>query len=366
MEALNASKLSPIHIYTIQLVFLLGTSIIFGTPKSVPDTWLIDLISLLPAALLCCLYAGLVDASHEQGLYPLLEKAWGRYAGKLLTLCYALYFLYIASRNIRDMTELVMTTLLRFTPNGLPVVMFALLVAYAAAGGLPAIGRLSVMIAALVILFFLTLAWMLYFSQSIDFERLLPFLSQGFGKVLQASASQSIWVPYGELIVFLVFVPHLGAKREYRRISLISLVSACAILTMSDILQTTTLGMENIKFSVFALLDAARMIDIFHFITRMDALVALIIIFGVLLKCAIFLYAAVKGASRVFPTQAKHLHLSFALLAGAFSMMVSHNGAEHVAEGLKYVIYGLHIPLQFLLPLGTLLLIWIRYPKGER
>ncbi|MFX3634774.1 MAG: GerAB/ArcD/ProY family transporter [Candidatus Pristimantibacillus sp.] len=361
-----AYKLSPLQLFTTMLVFLLGTSIIFGSPKLVPDTWLVDLITIIPASLLFCLFVWVASKGKDKGLYLILETAWGKPIGKLFVLCYTVYFLYIASRNIRDMIELIMTSLLRFTPDNLLAFLFVLIVAYAAAGGLTVLGRLSVLIATMVVLFFATLALFLILSKSVSVERLLPVLSEGYMKVLQAPLKSTIWFPYGEMIVFLVFFPTLGNARQFRKIGLISLFSAGAILTFSDLLQTSTLGMENIKFSVFALLDAARLINISNFITRMDALVALIIIFGVLLKCAIFLYAGCKGASYVFQITDKQTNIPFALLIGGFSIIVTRNGAEHVAEGLRYVIYWLHIPLQIILPLATLILLWLRNPKGVR
>lgn len=356
------------HAYSVLLVFLLGTSIIFGPPRLVPDAWLVELIAVVPAGILFLLYAGL--AGGGGGLYDTLEKAWGRTFGRMWTLGYVVYFLYIASRNVRDMLELVMTSILRATPMSLLVVMFVLVVAYASAGGILVIARLSVLIAALVVSFFLALALLLVISGSVDAERLLPFLSEGLPKVLKVPLKSSIWFPYGELIVFLVFRSSMGTARKFRRIGLLAMISACLLLTFSDLLQTSVLGMENINFSVFPLLDAARMISIYHFITRMDALVALIIIFGVLIKCAVFVHAAALGAAHVFGSH-RRFALPCALLVGAFSILVTHNNAEHFEEGLNYAIYWLHIPAQFALPAATLALLLMRlrlraYRKGEQ
>ncbi|MDQ6419096.1 GerAB/ArcD/ProY family transporter [Paenibacillus sp. LHD-117] len=361
---MTSAKLKPYHVFTIMIVFLLGTSIIYGTPKLVPDTWLVDLVTLLPATLLFCFYALLLAKGQHHDLFSLLVKAWGRIVGRIFVLGYTVYFLYIAARNVRDMTELVTTSLLRFTPNPIIVALFVLIVAYTSAGGLFAIGRLSVLIATMVLFFFVVMAVLLVASDSVDMERLLPFLSHGFAEVWLASLTSTIWFPYGELIVFLVFFPTLGNLRQFRRTGLAALWSAGLILTLSDILLTTTLGMENIQFSVFALLDAARMINIANFITRMDALVALIIMFGVLLKCSVFLYAGCKGAALVFRIQAHNVHLPASLLIGAFSILIASNGAEHYKEGLKIVMYALHMPLQLVLPFLTLLLVWIRYRRG--
>ncbi|MFB9326098.1 GerAB/ArcD/ProY family transporter [Paenibacillus aurantiacus] len=359
------SKMHGVHSYSMLLVFLLGTSIIFGPPRFVPDAWLVELIAVIPAGALFLLFAGLVAAGNGGGLYAMLDKAWGSTIGRVWTLCYAVYFLYIASRNVRDMIELVMTSILRATPTSVLVFMFVLVVAYASSGGMAVLGRLSVLIAAIVGSFFFALAILLLFSGSVDTERLLPFLSEGLMKVLAVPLRSSVWFPYGELIVFLVFRSSFGTARSFRRIGWLAMISACLLLTFSDLLQTSVLGMEDIVFSVFPLLDAARMISIYNFITRLDALVALIIIFGVLIKCAVFVHAAVLGANRAFG-QHRRFPLSAALLVGAFSILVTHNNAEHFEEGLKYVIYWLHIPAQLALPAVTLLLLRVRYRKGER
>lgn len=165
--------------------------------------------------------------------------------------------------------------------------------------------------------------------------------------------------------MFLVFLNGLGSPRRFRTLGLASMICSCIVLTFSSLLQICTLGKENMNFSVFALLDAARQINIADFITRMDALVAFIIFFSVLIKCSIFLYAGTKGAAVVFKRSYKTFTLPCAILLGGYSILVTNNYGEHIEEGLKYVIFWLHIPMQLGIPVATLLLVWIRNLKGE-
>ncbi|SFD83008.1 spore germination protein KB [Paenibacillus catalpae] len=361
---MTPSKVNPVDTFTLQLVFLLSTSIIFGTPSVVPDSWLVGLVAFFPACLFIVLYSAMLSSQHDLGLYPMLEKAWGKIAGKMFVLLYAIYFLYIAARNIRDMIELVMSALLRITPVPILTSLFIMLIAYTALGGIKAIARFASLILCIVLLMLVTLAVFLMFSSSIILEQMLPFLSKGMWPVIQSAFTHSLWFPYGEIIVFLVFQPELGGAKGFRKITLYAFISACIILTISDLLQIWSLGIESKKYSVFALLDAARLINIANIITRMDAVVALIIIFGTLLKCSVFLFACTEGIARIFKVKTGKLTFPLALVAGAFSILVTRNSAEHVTEGLKYVIYTMHIPLQLLVPLLTLILLRIRYRKG--
>lgn len=354
------NKMTGFQIYSLMMVLLLGTSIIFGTPKIVPDVWLVPIITLLPAILLFLFYTALVTSESQRGLYALLVNAWGAVIGKSLVLCYTVYFLYIAARNIRDMLELVMTTLLRKTPQEVVVVLFVLIIAYAAYGGAQTLGRLSEAIIALLLLFFICIAVLLLMSGSLELERMLPFLSKGFVPVIKTSFSSLLWITYGELIVFLVLYPRMMGKRTFRKAGMAAIISAGVILCLSDLLQIWAMGMEYEKYSTFPLLDAARLINVSDFINRMDAFVALIIIVVVFLKCAVFLYAGAKGISVIFAKASKTYIYPLALLIGAMSLMVSHNFAEHTEEGLHLVIRFLHIPFQFVIPLITGLLIWIR------
>ncbi|GLX67931.1 GerAB/ArcD/ProY family transporter [Paenibacillus glycanilyticus] len=358
------SKVNLIDTFTMQLVFLLSTAIIFGSPSLVPDSWLVGIIAFFPACLLIVLYCAMLSSKEDMGLYPLLERAWGKVIGKMFILVYSTYFLYIAARNIRDMIELIMSILLRITPVPMLTTLFVFVIAYCALGGIHAIARFASLILWIILFMLATLAVLLMFSSSIILEQMLPFLSKGLWPVVQTAFKHSIWFPYGEIIVFLVFQPQLGGAKRMRKVTFYAFVTTCIILSATDLIQVLTLGIENKKFSVFALLDAARLINIANIITRMDALIALIIMFGTLLKCAIFLYAAMVGVSRIFKKKPEDYAFSLAMLAGAFSILVTRNSAEHVTEGLKYVIYTLHIPLQLLVPLLTLILLRIRYRKG--
>ena len=353
-------KLTSMQSYTLMLICLLGTAIIFGTPKLVPDVWLVELISLLPAILLFLLYTALFSLQKRNGFLGLLTSAWGKTLGRTLAVCYAVYFLYIAARNVRDMLELVMTTLLRETPPQIVVLLFILIIAYAASGGMKTLGRLSEVMVALIILFFVLLGLLLAMSGSLALERTLPFLSKGMLPLIKECFSATLWFPYGETIVFLVLSPGLGNPVQFRKLGLAVIITAGIVLTLSDLLQVWSLGMEFEKFSAFPLLDAARLIKIGDFITRMDALVSMITIFSVLVKCSVFLYASAKTASYVFREASFSYILPFACFIGAVSMLVTHNFAEHSKEGLYYVIYMLHIPFQFIIPLFTGIVFWVR------
>ncbi|UJF33958.1 GerAB/ArcD/ProY family transporter [Paenibacillus hexagrammi] len=360
-------RLSSMQTFTLLLVCLLATAIIFGTPKQVNDVWLVEIFSLIPAVMLFMMYVILLYADAGKGYYDLLIRAWGKYAGKALVISYSTYFLYIGARNVRDMLELVMTTILRYTPGQVVVVLFVLVVAYAAAGGIQMLGRLSESIVVFILLFFLTISILLLISGSLDPERLLPLFSDGILPELKESVTSTLWFPYGELIVFLVFAPRLGDRRQFRKSGLLAIITAGMILTLSDLIQTAAMGKDYEKFSAFPLLDASRLINVVEFITRMDTLVGLIIIFGVVLKCAVFLYAGAQGLSTVFRKASRSYVVPLALLVGAMSLLVTRNFAEHSEEGLKYVIYVLHIPFQLLIPLCTGLLLKIRKPrKGGR
>lgn len=362
---MKTTHLQPFHAFTIIFVFLLGTSIIFGTPRLVEDTWIVDLITLVPSCALFMLYTYLLIAGKSPNLYSLLHKTWGQFLGKILILVYVVYFLFIASRNIRDMIEVIKTTLLANTPEALLILLFILLIAYTTSGGLPTIGRMAIPIAGMVFFFFALLAVLLGFSGSIDMERILPLLPNGVLPVLNTTWRSTIWFPYGEIIVFIVFLDGLGSPRRFRKLGLASMICGCIVLTFSSLLQICTLGKDNMNFSVFALLDAARQINIVDFITRMDALVAFIIFFSVLLKCSIFLYAGTKGVAYVFKKSYKKFSLPCAMLIAGYSILVTNNYGEHIEEGLKYVIFWLHIPMQLAIPVATLLLVWIRNLKGE-
>lgn len=359
------SKTNAVDMFAMQLVFLLSTSIIFGTPSVVPDSWLVGIIAFFPACLFIVIYGAMLSSQKNLGLYPLLEKAWGKVVGRGFVLIYATYFLYIAARNIRDMIELIMSALLRMSPVPVLTTLFVLIIAYATLGGIQAIARFASLVLCIVLAMLFMLAVLLMFSSSIILEQMLPFLSKGIGPVVQSAFQHSIWFPYGEIIVFLVFQQELGGAKGFRRVTLYAFLSACFILSITDLIQVWTLGIEGKKYSSFALLDAARLINIANIITRMDAVIALIIIFGTLLKCSVFLFACAEGLTHIFKGQQGKYNFPLALLAGAFSILVTRNSAEHMIEGLKYVIYTLHIPLQLVVPLLTLLLLRIRYRKGE-
>jgi spore germination protein KB len=128
-------------------------------------------------------------------------------------------------------------------------------------------------------------------------------------------------------------------------------LAAGGLLVYASIVQITTLGYQMKNRSTFPLLSAAREVSLLDFIERIDLLIVFIMMFGVIIKVAVFTYGGLKGLEFISALPYRYFTFPIAMLISFMSIFMSENFAEHIEEGLEFIPRYLHLPFQLGIPL---------------
>lgn len=349
------------QLFVLMLVFLMGTAVVVGAGEEAKqDFWLAEVIAIGLGCGIVIGYYYLIRFGGNRHLYQLLNDQFGSIIGGIISYGYVLYFIYIASRNIRDLTELMRVTIMPLTPIEVVAIMMILLVTYTVFLGLEILGRVTEIVVPYIVGLILFIGLLLFVSGQLNFQHLQPILAEGFQPILNATFPTLLTFPYGEIIVFTVFMTSTNHLHYVGKVSVFSVLFAGILIVFSNLIQITTLGVDLKERSLFPFLVATREINILGFFERVDILVVFILTTGIFIKVSVFFLASLKGLEFVFNIQYRYLVIPMALLISYFSIVIASNMAEHFEEGLQLVPYVLHIPFQFIIPACIFLLLVIK------
>ena len=208
-----------------------------------------------------------------------------------------------------------------------PILIFhisiVLLAAYSIRSGLEVIGRLSELILPWVIILYVTV--ILFSLQTADFQRLLPVLENGFSPVLLGSVVTFGW--WGEVVVLAMLLPYLAVPRKGKTIGVWSVLLLSFILIFDAVINTALFGPEAAR-TVFPSFMILSEVLVGGFL-RIDAVFVIFWMSGILVKLAIFYYAAVLGTAQLLNlSDYRPVVLPIGVIQTAFSILLFKNSVE--------------------------------------
>ncbi|GAE34264.1 GerAB/ArcD/ProY family transporter [Halalkalibacter akibai] len=366
MNTVGNNKISLWQLFVLITIFAIGTAVVVGAGEEAKqDIWIAEIIATVIGVGIIFSYHKLLTFAGQRNLYEILEFSMGKIIGKALCLGYCLYFLYIASRNIRDFGELMKVTILPFTPLEVIAIAMMVVVMYTVYLGFETLARVTEIISPYIVVILLLIGVLLFISGELRMDHLLPVLGDGFGPILQALFPTLITFPYGEVIVFTVFMTSTSNFSYAGKVGAIAIMLAGILITYSNIIQITGLGVDLKIRTLFPLMTAAREIKLMDFFERVDILVVFILMCGIFIKVSVFFYAGLKGLEYVFNIPYRSLIIPVTALIPFFAVINSNNVVEHFEEGLVIVPYILHLPLQFGIPFVLFVILFIKKKKGK-
>ncbi|TLS52282.1 spore gernimation protein GerB [Paenibacillus antri] len=335
--------ISPGQLLTMIVLFEFGTALVIPIGlQAGQSTWLSTLLALPGGIALYILYTYFLREFPKDILSGYIRRVVGRVFGTPICILYLAFFLFGASRNLREAGDLLMTAAYDRTP--LFVIHFVMITAviYVLSKGVEVFYRLGQIY--FVILFCLGAISILGIvcSGIVDMKNLLPIRGEGWGSVLHG-AYPHIWLfPFGEAIAFTTVFPLLNKPSLARKSGIIALIIAGAFLSFTHAIQVAVLGADIYKRATFPLFTAISMVNIADFLQRMDALVLLTLIIGVFFKMSVHCYAVMAIASDLFNlSDERKLALPVGIVVLFGSMTSAWNFPGHAEEGETGINYVL-------------------------
>ena len=358
---MEKAKISVIQLFAMMFMFELGSALVVGygvTAKR--DAWLAILLAMCGGIILFFIYYFLFRQYPNLPLTGYARKILGKYVGWIVGLLYVVFFLYGASRNVRDFGDLLLSSTMNETPLLALNILFVLAICYVLYLGIEILGRTAEVLIVILILFGIVGNFFVYFSGNVELHNLQPFLENGWKPIL-TTVPLTTFFPFGEILAFTMLLPYLNRPELTKKVWLSSVISSGLILSYITSLDIAVLGIEEVERSTFPLLSTIGKVNLFEFIQRLDTLVVFSFLITMFFKTSIFLYCAVIGIVDLFKLKNhQQIVLPMGVILFFLSMVIASDFSEHIEEGLEIIMYPLYIPLFVIIPLIMLLVAMIR------
>lgn len=353
--------------FVLVVLYEMGSALLVGIgSQAKQDAWITILLGLAGGILLFLVYYRLYKFYPDLPLTSYLQKITGKWLGRMIGLLYSVYFMYGATRVLRDFGELLTTTIYTSTPLFVINTLMIITIIYAIHKGFEVIARVGELFFTVVyIMAFLGMS-LIIFSGLIHLENLLPMFENGWKPIMKTVFSETLTFPYGEMVVFTMLLPFLNDQKKVKLVCLGGMILAGINVTITVVINVAALGTDLFTRATFPLLSTISKIQIANFIERLDVLFMLYLVIGGFFKVAIYYYAAVAGVADIFQLKnQRNLGFPIGVIILFASITIASNYSEHIKEGLKVVTIYLHWPFQIIIPCTLLVIAFFRNRKKQ-
>lgn len=359
---MEKAKIQPSQMFKLIVLFEMGSSLLLSPGADAKqDAWMTVIFGMAGGVLLFFLYYRLFKYYPDLPLTGYLQKILGKWPGRAIGILYVIYFIYMATRVLRDFGDLLTTTVYTVTPLIVINSLMVLSVIYAIYKGFEVIARVCELFFILIYMMAIVGFFLILFSGLIHLEYLMPILENGWGPVIKTTLEQTMPFPFGEMIVFTMLLPYINKPEKVKVVYLGGMILAGINITITTVVNIASLGPALFARANFPLLTTVGKIQLANFIERLDVLFMLYLVIGGFFKVTIFFYAAAIGTADIFKFDHHNrvtYPIGFIILFA--SVTVAANYAEHIKEGLQLVPIYLHWPLQIFIPTMLLVIAFIK------
>ncbi|CAH1225244.1 Spore germination protein YndE [Paenibacillus allorhizoplanae] len=354
-------RITNYQLVVMIILFEIGSTPLFALGSSAKqDSWLAMLAAAAAGFFLLLMFVSIQRRAPEQDIVRLLRICFGKVAGSVLGVSFAIYFAYESMRNVRDFGEISNLTLLNTTPKYITMFIILLLASYAIMMGVDTLFRVTETLLPIVAISYGLLIFLISIAHLIHFDNLLPTLEDGFKPVLRAAFPDMVSFPFGQTIIFFMVWHMLPEQKKVKKLSLTAYTIVSLFLILMNIINITVLGTTLAANSTLPFLQTVQLIEVGDIFERLDVLVTLLLFLGLFVKMTTFFWGAVYALAHIFPSLRKATWL---VIVGSLIFITSFlepNYSVHVWLGLKFSV-KLYPLFQVIIPL--LMFIVIRFRK---
>lgn len=291
------AKLSFKNNFSILMICMVTSNMVVGFPPQLgQDIWIAILISLVFFIPLALMRGRMINIMPDMNLYDMATYSLGNVAGKIVSVIFGLYCLFMVSIVTYSFTEFIHLTALYKTPSTLIILLFLLSSLHLALKGIKVIGQWSTIavFVTLIVLVFVTISSL----PRANFDNLLPIGNHSIGQILDGSSRLS-GVPFGEVAIAMSFAHRMQKGKTAYATQIFSIILATLYLCILSLRNCAVLSPELLQTTLFQNYKAVSLIKISDFFERIEAVVTLVYILTSISYIALFLCSAAKSAKKV-------------------------------------------------------------------
>ncbi|QAA31382.1 GerAB/ArcD/ProY family transporter [Clostridium manihotivorum] len=347
------------NISSRQLMFLIiglieGSTLIaafiLGVTKE--DTWIVLVVSFIIEGLLLATYMKLIQLIPGKSIIEINTITYGKYLGKVISIIYIFHFWFVLVSNFRFIADFYSTFLMQETHIEVFIFCIGIATIYVVKKGIETLARIVPPIAIGTVILGILLSILLF--KEYDFTNILPIAQINLSQFIQG-VNVLVAIPFGEIFVFFMMFSSVVDKENIKKEAFKGLIIGGALFLLIILRDIFALGVPE-ALDVQPSYQVAKLINIRDIITRMETLIAVVLLFNVFVKIAIFCYSAVLGTAELLRLRTyKGIVSPIVIIGMIFSVTMFDASINQAYFGANiYPVYA-WIP-EVIFPLGSLVI----------
>lgn len=347
---MDKSKIGSYRFMFTIILFLNASSLLpaFSIGIIEQDTWIGIMLSLVITLPLICLYCTIMIKFPDKNFIQVLRLVCGKVIGTILAIFYVWFVLTLSALNLGDFANVTRLSLMHQTPMIFIILITVFLAVYAIRNGFSTVTRYSAFFSIISITIVIFSVLLIY--EHIDLENFLPMFTFKPLQYIQ-SAHISATIPTGELIIFLMFTPNVDFdKKKIKKVWIIGFIVGFISVLIPVLRDTAVLGRSLSLFNLPSFVTY-RLINIGSIFTRLEILLASVLVLLLSCKVIILCYASVLSICELFGIKDyKNMTFITAIIIAIYSLTLYPNSAVHITDvvettSIEWTFYEIVIPL---------------------
>ncbi len=294
-HSINKSQL-----FLLIISFIYGSSLLMapGITSSFAkqDAWISMILALIIGLLLNVVWMLLLKRYDYKSIFSIMENVSGKWLGTFINLLIVFYAIHLAAYIVRNLSNFMVINVIPDSNEWTYQIMIILLAIYSCYYGLNNIARVNeFLIPWMLLLFAISISLIV---NQFEFDYLKPIYEQGFKSIAQG-AYGTVGFPFIEIILLGTVFTFVKQKEKLMKGYLLAVFFAGMILVLTVFV---TVGIEGPymvsreSYSTFAMMRNITVVELFE---RIEIIIAIVWIFGILVKITLCLFAALKGLQHI-------------------------------------------------------------------
>lgn len=364
---MEKAKISAYQLFALMILFEIGSTMLLPlATEARQDAWIAALIGMLGSIIFFLVFYRLYVYYPNDLPTVYVQKLIGKWPGRALAFIYLIYFIYLASVITAELGHMLVTIYYSRTPYWALVLPLILVIFYTVRQGIEVVSRTAEIFLVLVVFLFVSGMVFIISSGLVNVQNVRPILGSGIGPVIKVVATQTVYIPFGELVVFAMIFPYVNDQKKVRRTGLLALITGGIIFAFIKFINISVLGVDLEVRSQFPLLSTLQTLQTVHVFGRLDFYFILLLIIDCFFKAAIIFYVGVISSASIFHVkkQAK-LSIPIGMIVLIASTIILNHFAAHTRFGLHVLPLVLHLPLQGIIPFLLLIIAMFKNRRGK-
>jgi spore germination protein (amino acid permease) len=309
--------------------------------------WLSPVVTLVIFLPIVLMFNSIFKKYKEESFMEVAEDIFGTILGKILTVIYIVLLTLILTVDARDSADRLVSSIY---PNVNIAIFIAVMLFTVAVilrkGGIVVLARMSEIIVIVLVFIFLSISVLAI--KNISVSRITPISPLDIQPILKSNlAVAGIWAHFPFIFLLSNF---MNDKEKINKYCIPVSFLQAFLLMLLIIISIGSLGASIVEISLFPYLSAVKIISLFGFLERIDALVvgswifSDFILISVMLLTVLNLYKSLLKLSDIKPLTGIYAVIIFFL-----TFLLARNSFE-LAPFAEFIFYPGCIILGFVIP----------------